>query len=230
MAVQRFLRNNKGRDYVVGDLHGCYNLLLDKLDCIQFDFSNDRLFCVGDLVDRGPNSSKVVYLLDQPWFFSVTGNHERLAVSYHNEIAPNKEITEQYLGNGSYWFLELLEAEKRSIISRLEQLPIAIEVETGSGIVGIVHADCPYNNWTEFVNHLTDQRIPRNYRMKLVDTATRNRVRLREKDNAFLSGVNKVYHGHTTVVEPVTLGNRLYIDTGAVFTGNLTVLQLDSIV
>ena len=46
----------EGKLYAVGDLHGCYNLLMNKLQQIGFDFEKDHLISVGDLVDRGPQN------------------------------------------------------------------------------------------------------------------------------------------------------------------------------
>lgn len=43
----------KGRLYAVGDIHGCYSLLMARLNQIGFNFDNDLLVAVGDLVDRG---------------------------------------------------------------------------------------------------------------------------------------------------------------------------------
>ena len=42
----------KGKLWAVGDIHGCHNLLLNRLNEIGFDFENDLLVAVGDLVDR----------------------------------------------------------------------------------------------------------------------------------------------------------------------------------
>ncbi len=39
--------------FVVGDLHGCYTLLMNELDKVSFDPARDLLISVGDLVDRG---------------------------------------------------------------------------------------------------------------------------------------------------------------------------------
>lgn len=43
--------NTLGTDFVVGDLHGQYSLLMAELDGLGFDDAKDRLLCVGDLVD-----------------------------------------------------------------------------------------------------------------------------------------------------------------------------------
>ncbi len=47
--------NQAGRDFVVGDVHGCFRTLECALLEIEFDPSRDRLFGVGDLVNRGPH-------------------------------------------------------------------------------------------------------------------------------------------------------------------------------
>ena len=62
--------------YVVGDIHGAYYLLREKLKELKFDYSKDLLIAVGDLVDRGLENEKCVGLLNEHWFTSIKGNHE----------------------------------------------------------------------------------------------------------------------------------------------------------
>ena len=73
-----------GRDFVIGDIHGEYDQLMTCLNKIEFDKSKDRLFCVGDLIDRGPKSEKVLTLLKEDWIFSVLGNHEDMMIKSLN--------------------------------------------------------------------------------------------------------------------------------------------------
>jgi len=42
--------------YVIGDIQGCFGSLQSLLDSFPFDFDRDRLWLVGDLVNRGPDS------------------------------------------------------------------------------------------------------------------------------------------------------------------------------
>ena len=70
--------NQTNHIYVVGDLHGCYSLLMQELQNIHFDFQNDLLICTGDLIDRGNENLECISLLDQTWFLTVRGNHEEM--------------------------------------------------------------------------------------------------------------------------------------------------------
>lgn len=65
-------------DYVIGDVQGCYEPLMRLLDEIQFDEHQDRLWFVGDLVNRGPESLAVLHFiknLKKPPIITL-GNHD----------------------------------------------------------------------------------------------------------------------------------------------------------
>ena len=74
--------NTQGRDFIVGDLHGCANMLLVLLDHVHFDHATDRVFSVGDLVDRGPDSEGCLGLLEHQWFHAVLGNHDAMLMAW----------------------------------------------------------------------------------------------------------------------------------------------------
>jgi bis(5'-nucleosyl)-tetraphosphatase (symmetrical) len=64
--------------YVVGDIQGCYDPLRRLLDQIYFDPARDRLWCVGDMVNRGPQSLETLRFLKGlgSAFTGVLGNHD----------------------------------------------------------------------------------------------------------------------------------------------------------
>lgn len=65
-------------DYAIGDIQGCYEPLRRLLDYIQFDASVDRLWLVGDLVNRGPHSLEVLQFIKSLPITPkiVLGNHD----------------------------------------------------------------------------------------------------------------------------------------------------------
>ena len=64
--LQTFTANPYGRDFVVGDVHGCVSALHRQLSALKFDYQHDRLFCTGDLVDRGRAPVFLVSALKDP--------------------------------------------------------------------------------------------------------------------------------------------------------------------
>lgn len=65
-SIPRFALNTHGRDFAVGDTHGAFGALQRALEAIGFDAQKYRLFSVGDLVDRGPESHQVLVWLEKP--------------------------------------------------------------------------------------------------------------------------------------------------------------------
>lgn len=208
--VKRFTRNTKGRDLIVGDIHGHFTKLVEHLDRINFDYINDRLFSVGDLVDRGPESHQVLEWLARPWFHAVQGNHEDMAVAFDSgEIDLGL-----YAANGGAWNIANDQVTRRDISLAFAALPVAIELETKNGLVGIVHADCPAPSWQQFTGSLESALISNYERKQLIDMAqwSRNRCDYMMADG--VAGVRAVVVGHTPMERMTSLGNVLFIDTG----------------
>lgn len=87
--------------YVVGDVQGCMTALQRLVDRIAFDPAVDRLWFVGDLVNRGPHSAEVLRFVKQLGSSAVTvlGNHDLhlLAVSTGVTDLDKKDTLRQIL-------------------------------------------------------------------------------------------------------------------------------------
>ncbi|MGM0525046.1 MAG: symmetrical bis(5'-nucleosyl)-tetraphosphatase [Pseudomonadota bacterium] len=65
--------------YVVGDIQGCYRELMMLLDKVGFSYQYDTLWCVGDIVARGPDSLQALEFFEnspQHAIRTVLGNHD----------------------------------------------------------------------------------------------------------------------------------------------------------
>lgn len=228
-VVQRFGPNAAGRDIAVGDIHGHFRKLKIALDEIGFDASVDRLFSVGDLVDRGPDSDAALEWLAQPWFHAVRGNHEEMAIDLVRGQTMGKAC---YVQNGGAWNLSNPRALQVQIADEFAALPITIEVETGAGLVGIVHAECPTHTWAEMIQGLHSESDQEREYMQGACQWGRNRHDLASAQGLAypVGGVRAVLSGHTPVRCLTWLSNTLMADTGVFMGGAFALVDLATLV
>ena len=143
--VKRFARNLKGRDFIVADLHGCRTLFMKKLEQAGFDPSRDRVFSVGDLVDRGPESFETLKLIQEPWFHYVPGNHEGMLLTYLNVRDSEYHSGRDFIPNGGTW-ITTLTVEQRAflravLVPLLVNAPLVMEVDDALCPFNVLHAE-----------------------------------------------------------------------------------------
>lgn len=215
-----------GRLFVVGDIHGCYDLLLSRLHEIGFDFQNDLLVSVGDLVDRGPKSFECLGLLKESWFIAIRGNHEQFCIE--GFIDYHRARQHAHPQNGGAWFYQLSSHTQALIVNAFLELPIALEISFKGKTYGFVHAHVEQNDWLAFKADLDEMPVSALHTPVELAMWNRERVfaRLEEQHYQVIQNVDEVYFGHTVLPMPMQKHNCFYIDTGAFHTGILTILEL----
>ena len=125
-------------DYAIGDVQGCFNSLNALLKKINFNIDRDRLYFLGDVVNRGSHSLETLRFLysNKDNADMVLGNHDfHLLVCALTDRHPNKKDT----------FHDILEAnDKNTLLDYLIERPLVIEYEDSL----MVHAGVP-PNWSQ---------------------------------------------------------------------------------
>lgn len=214
----------KGKLWTCGDIHGCHTLLMNTLEKVGFDFENDLLVAVGDLVDRGPQNLECVELLSQPWFTSIRGNHEDLCIGgLHDE-----SYRRCHISNGGEWFYVLDGQAMYNIAKTFSELPVVLEVNHNGKKYGFVHGHIEQNDWGEFKSTFNQEvsmfRNPAELAMW-----GRERLNSDAPQYTHVSGVDAVFMGHSVVSQVCKRDNCYYIDIGSCFTGRLAVINVESI-
>lgn len=195
-------KNESGTDYFMGDLHGSYNLFEKLISDLKFDKNKDRVFCVGDLIDRGKDSLKCVMLLNNEWFYSVLGNHEEMLLL----SLDSKYIEQLWMKNGGEWWEGMSFEERIGIISLIrKKSSLTATIKTDCGDVGLVHADYFSESWPLELNAISKERV----REMLW-----SRITLSERKYKKIKSVKVVFSGHTPLSKPAVLGNHIFLDTG----------------
>lgn len=249
-AYVAFGPNPFGRDFVVGDVHGQMEMLRRLLRAVGFDRTFDRLFSLGDLIDRGPDSEQLLrWFHDEPALFCIRGNHEELMLASRF----NPVYRRVWVRNGGDWADDLNEQQLAELASIVEQMPLVIELDLGDGRrVGLVHAEVPPGLDWDAVKSVqpgpADQVDDRDSNLESSLLWGRRRFGALEQmalnpeadglDDAEraravttvmpVEGIDLVITGHTIIParRPARSGNVMFLDTGAYkLDGRLTIAE-----
>lgn len=216
--TKKFEKNTVGRDFVVGDLGGYYDWMEQWLKEVDFTVGVDRLFGVGDLIDRGPRSQDSLHWYTKIMKECVRGNHEQMMIDFHKGEFPAPWV----LRNGGAWYVGMTKQERQLYVDAFDTMPYAIQVETDNGLIGITHAECRAPTWQEF---MADPLKWTESKHKM-PACLWGRDKITYRDDSIVEGVFLIIVGHTIVNEPGRLGNHHYIDTGASNGLEPTVVQI----
>lgn len=116
--------------YAIGDIQGCYKPLKALLKQVNFNAASDKLWCVGDLINRGPMSLDTLrYLKDIDSAVEIVlGNHDLHFLAIYHGVAPMR--SKDTLGK----LLKAPDSDELSEWLRSKPLAHFDSIETSTGI------------------------------------------------------------------------------------------------
>lgn len=202
--------------FVIGDIHGCFDKLCALMNKIPINFKQDQLIFIGDYIDRGSGSLKVVdYLIDLkkrvPGIIFLKGNHE--------------DMLENYL-DGSDRFTYLLNGGQRTLDEYLNR-------PNNPEKYPVPPAHLEFFNSLHLYYQTDDYIFVHAGLRKKVPLESQKKVDLLWIRDEFISTDfdfgKRVIFGHTPFKEPLVKANKIGIDTGAVYGNRLTCVRLPEI-
>ncbi len=199
------------RTLVIGDIHGCYEELLDLLDKAGIN-DDDHILSVGDIINRGPDSANTIrYFMTMPEKrYAIMGNHEyKLIRAYKQAQMPSLSMlyTRWQLG-----------VDFRDVMAYITQLPIYHEHDDALIVHGYYEPDVPLAEQKEHI--LIGTNGASSY---LEDNYKKPWWRMYKADKPIIVG-HKDISGKQ---QPFNHKDRVFgLDTGCVYGGQLTGLWL----
>ena len=205
--------------FAIGDIHGCFDKLQRLILEIKADPVNDTLVFIGDYIDRADGGRDVVdYILKLKKTFQnvicLRGNHEYMLLRFLDGVEDDI-----YLANGGFATL------KAYGISRSDA-PKVRKKKIPPDHLKFFKTLLPYYETDQFIfvhaglipgRELNEQSL---YDMQWI------RQTFIDSDDDF---GKRVVFGHTHFSEPLVEDNKICIDTGAVYGGSLTCVELPAL-
>jgi len=230
------------RKLVMGDIHGAYKALKQCLQRSGFDYENDFLIQLGDVVDRYPQSFECVEeLLKIKNLIAIKGNHD----DWFNEFI-NTDFHPYFWNHGG----------KDTLSSYLDNVGRSGRLfSSGSGYKSALEpSDIPASHKTFFSSqkpyHILDEQIcfvHAGFNAKLPfytqnpedfywdRSLWENALLCQQKGQQYniKADFREIYIGHTPTTkldtdQPMTVFNIHNLDTGAGTSGRLTIMDIDT--
>lgn len=224
--IRSYNFNELGRDYICSDIHGQFHILEQELFRMGFSEPTDRLFCLGDLIDRGDESALALEWLSKPWFHAIQGNHERMLINAFE--SQSETLWFQWMMWGGSWAEDMTYNDLEPFYRAFSSLQIAIELALPDGKkVGLVHAElpdrCDWKETKEMLLHLQPSQVEATLAVSSMLWGSYRSPAASEIQP--VQGIDHVFHGHTIVESYQTIANRTFLDLGSYKTGKIGLIE-----
>lgn len=225
---------------IVGDVHGCYDEFINLLFNLGYKINTDdiitghaldenrKIISVGDLIDKGPDSKKVLkFVLQNPdYFILVRGNHENFVAKWHKGLLKNLDMEDEFRQRVfDTTFTE--DEEFIKLIKKYDEISIPF-VKSDTFIVTHGPAEQKYMEKLDSKSVRNQLKGKDGRELLLADNNTQDANAehysyLREEAERSFP-----YHvfGHLAFKNVLKEGNKLGIDTGCVHGGKLTAVTI----
>lgn len=224
----------ENRTFIMGDIHGMYDKLMACLQAVSFDYTNDKLIQLGDVVDRGPDSYLVIEeLLKIKNLIAVRGNHDDCwmqGLFYYREDYQNQIEVFSLYNQGARETLQSY--TRRGIDPNVHltffrnQLNYYIDKNNSCFVHGGFNRHLPIAEQREVSDLWWDRDLwlaARSYG-QMEDNVHRFKIK---------DGFDEIFIGHTPTTyfgstEPLKAANITNLDTGCGKGGLLTIMNLET--
>jgi serine/threonine protein phosphatase 1 len=222
--------------YVIGDIHGKYDALIECLTLCNFNYEEDELICLGDVPDRG---DKVVECFDELLkiknLIYILGNHDAWLLNWFNTGDENLA----WLQNGGDTTLESYNYSPNIEHKKLLDKAVYYHIDDNNNLYVHGGYDKSYDidkqsSWN--YRHIWGGNMHHeyNWNREYWNLAQIWKEYGHDKTKIFDTNFNKVFIGHTPTnynnsdTKPVKASNVWNLDQGAAYGKLLTIMNVDT--
>jgi len=209
--------NDEQRVFVIGDLDADYEKFLYALNSVNFDKHNDVLISLGDVIDRGKDSIKLLETFKVLSVHMVLGNHEHMMLE--SILANDKKAHALWVKNGGGWSLNVDKQILQSVCEYLVTCPLSILLEYRGEKIGLSHTLGQRWDWQNL----------NQCKKELVKDLLWDRHIFKQDRLYSNRGVLFSVHGHNATAKPFWIFNTFHIDTNF-RAGRPTIIELGELI
>tara|TARA_R110002050_G_scaffold34397_8_gene86841 strand:+ start:9276 stop:10064 length:789 start_codon:yes stop_codon:yes gene_type:complete len=235
------MKNNISRTFCIGDIHGGYKAFIQVLEKVSFDYDNDKLIALGDATDGWPETAEVIEeLIKIKKLVYLKGNHDEWTERFLRDAlktGPTSENHLWYSQGGKETYDSYFNKSEEMLNVHLEFLTNALEYYIDEDNRVFVHAG--FNPRVA---------MDKQYHMDVGQTKKGENAtfywdrsfwgymieqRNFEKVGVIWGQYKEIYIGHTPTInynddKPINIGNVWNMDTGATYSGKLSIMNIDT--